>query len=156
MPDDSHVSGHALAGVPAVAEIQEVVGFLLALQAGIQRGGDLFQTFLERTLGALGDFITHEEADRIDLLPFVFECKQGTVFKVSRGDVDGLRKLAPIRQVVADLRFAVAVIVDQEFGAGFKSFAHWFLTVARVVEDAAEFTAVGFDLIEAERCVPCG
>ena len=69
-------------------------------------------------LRSLADFVAHQDANGIDLLPFVFEREQRTDFKVPGRNVDRFRKLTPIVQVTKDFPFFVAVIDDEKFAAG--------------------------------------
>jgi hypothetical protein len=61
------------------------------------------------------DFVAHQNANLIHLLPFVLEPEQRANFEVAGRDVDRLRDLAPVVEIAQDLPVHVAVIHDEKF-----------------------------------------
>ena len=62
--------------------------------------------------------IPHQNANFINLLPFVLKGEDGADFKEAGGDINGLGDLAPVMEVFEDLPVLVAVIYDEQLTAG--------------------------------------
>src|SRR5262245_29208779 len=94
--------------------LEKVVLLFLGLEAGVEAGFDTLQPLDECGPGPPGNFIPHENSNSINLLPFAVEGEERSDFEVARGDVDGLRDLAPVVEIAEDLPVVVAVIDDEE------------------------------------------
>ena len=90
----------------------------LGFDACVEPALNILQSLFKRRLGALGDLVADEEADVVHLLPFVLQSQERTDLEVAGGDVEPLGELAPIVEVAEDLPVRVAVIHQEEFGAG--------------------------------------
>jgi hypothetical protein len=56
------------------------------LDAGIEAGADVVQALDEGVFSSPGDFIAHEDADLVGLLPLVFEGEEGADFEIAGGE----------------------------------------------------------------------
>ena len=75
----------------------------------------LAESAIEGVARAEGDFVAHQDADFVYLLPFVFEAEQGANFEIAGGDVDAAGDLAPVVEVAEDFPVGVAVVDDEPF-----------------------------------------
>jgi hypothetical protein len=69
---------------------EEVVFVLLVFKAVVEAVADVRQALLKGGMGALRDFVTHQDAYGVDFLPFVFEGQEGADLEIAAGDVDRL------------------------------------------------------------------
>src|SRR5215204_1492433 len=75
--DSLHYRGHAR---------KEVVLLLFSLYTLVQvLGYDRLDTFEKSLLGALGDLVSHEDSQLVQLLPLTIESQESADLKVSRG-----------------------------------------------------------------------
>ena len=115
---------------------EEVVFFFFLFEAAVESRLNLCEAGGERGLGPLGDFVAHQNADRIDLLPLVLQREQRTDLEIAGRDVDGLRQRTPIAQVTNDLPVVIAIIDDKKFAASFAGTAWHGFGVANGVASA--------------------
>jgi hypothetical protein len=66
---------------------QKIILLLFALHAVVQQTLDAGDALHQCSLGALGDLVTHEDADLIQLLPFAVQRQQGANLEIASGDV---------------------------------------------------------------------
>ena len=96
---------------------QEVVLLFLGFEALIEARGQPLKTSLKCVPGAKRDFVAHQHANLIDLLPFILQSQQRANLEVACCDVDPLGKLAPVVQVAHRFPVGVAVVNDEKFAA---------------------------------------
>ncbi len=97
---------------------EKVVFLLLSFEAVVKPGLDSLDSLGKGLPGAARDFVAHQDADRIDLLPLVAQAQEPADLEEARRDVDRLRKPAPVVQVTLHLPVIVAVVDDEQFAAG--------------------------------------
>ena len=75
---------------------------------------DVLKAREQRLLGTLGNFVPHENADLVQLLPLAIEREQRADFKIPSGDIKTVGEISPIVKVATDLPVLVAVVYDEE------------------------------------------
>jgi len=93
---------------------EEVILELLGFQTLVQPPGYFLKALFKSSLGALGDFVPHQDANLIDLLPFVVQSKQPCDFELSRRTVDPLGDLTPVVKVTEDFPVLVTVVDNEK------------------------------------------
>ena len=86
--------------------VEEVVAFLLAFDAVVERLLDLLNAGDEGLPGAPRDLVAHEDAELVELLPLAVQGQQGADLEVAGGDVEGVGELGPFVEVLLDLPVA--------------------------------------------------
>lgn len=71
----------------------------IPFQAIVESLLDVLQALDKRFPRALGDFVTHQDAQAVDLLPLDLESQQRTDLEIGGRDVQCLRVAAPVVQV---------------------------------------------------------
>ena len=70
---------------------QKIILLLFALNAVVQQLTNTRKALSQCKVCALGDFVTHQDADLIELLPLAIQSQQGTDFKITSGNVKFMR-----------------------------------------------------------------
>ena len=90
---------------------EEVVPTLLDFDGVIELASDAVD---KDAPGAWGDLIAHENPDLVELLPLAIEREQRAHLEVSGGDVERVRNVAPLAQILPNLPFGIGVVDDEE------------------------------------------
>jgi hypothetical protein len=78
---------------------QKIILFLFGFDAVIEPTLHGFIRLFKRSPGAPGNFVPHENANFVNFLPFAIQSEKRTDFKEPGGNIEALRKLAPIVQI---------------------------------------------------------
>ena len=98
---------------------QKIVFGFFALNAVVELAGDTGNAFCKRAVGSFGDFVAHEDANLVELLPLPVQRQQGAYLKVARGNVEPRGDFRPFGEVAEHLPFVIAVVNDKKIIARF-------------------------------------
>ncbi len=75
---------------------KKIVRLLHLFRAGVERPSDAGAQPIEQSLpGARRDFVAHQDANLVELMPFAIEREQRPDFEVASGDVEGAGEVSP-------------------------------------------------------------
>ena len=98
---------------------QKIIFGFFALNAVVELAGDTGNAFCKRAVGSFGDFVAHEDANLVELLPLPVQRQQGAYLKVARGNVEPRGDFRPFGEVAEHLPFVIAVVNDKKIIARF-------------------------------------
>ena len=99
--------------------MQEIILGLFRVKARVEFYSSVSEAVRKRAMGPSRDFITHENSNSVQLLPFTVQRQERTYFKITSGDIYGLGELAPIMQIADDFPVLIAVVNDEQLASRF-------------------------------------
>src|SRR5208283_279304 len=94
--------------------LQEVILLFFLFNAAIEYAFSSLDTCKEGLLGSLRNFIAHEDAKFLKLLPLPIESQERPNFKVTCSDIKRLGDVGPVMQIISNLPVGVAIIYNKK------------------------------------------